>query len=172
MLLGGLPNHQTTPINTTTMSKKRHTKEAQIKAIRDHESGRSQAEICKELNITAQTFYRWKKQLGMMTNPDVRRLKELEKENKELKQMLADGLLRERILKIVVEKNSEPEGPAGAAAGGHGGYAMLAAVRLQDPRAAKEHGTLPPAPTGAVRTAGGRPAGNLRPPSPAGGTAR
>jgi hypothetical protein len=69
MLLGGLPNHQTTPINTTTMSKKRHTKEAQIKAIRDHESGRSQAEICKELNITAQTFYRWKKQLGMMTNP-------------------------------------------------------------------------------------------------------
>jgi putative transposase len=67
------------------MSKKRHTKEAQIKAIRDHESGRSQAEICKDLNITAQTFYRWKKQLGMMTNPDVRRLKELEKENKELK---------------------------------------------------------------------------------------
>lgn len=116
MLLGGLPNHQTTPKNTTTMSKKRHTKEAQIKAIREHESGRSQAEICKELNITAQTFYRWKKQLGMMTNPDVRRLKELEKENKELKQMLADGLLRERILKIVVEKNSEPAGPAGTAA--------------------------------------------------------
>mgnify|MGYP001153057001 CR=1 FL=1 len=49
MLLGGLPNHQTTPINTTNMSKKRHTKEAQIKAIREHESGRSQAEICKEL---------------------------------------------------------------------------------------------------------------------------
>ena len=45
MLLGGLPNHQTTPTNTTTMSKKRHTKEAQIKAIREHESGRSQAEI-------------------------------------------------------------------------------------------------------------------------------
>jgi putative transposase len=79
------------------MSKKRHTKEAQIKAIRDHEAGRSQAEVCKELNITAQTFYRWKKQLGMMTNPDVRRLKELEKENK---QMLADGLLRERILDL------------------------------------------------------------------------
>ena len=37
MLLGGLPNHQTTPINETNMSKKRHTKEAQIKAIREHE---------------------------------------------------------------------------------------------------------------------------------------
>ena len=44
IFVGGLPNHQTTPINTTNMSKKRHTKEAQIKAIRDHEAGRSQAE--------------------------------------------------------------------------------------------------------------------------------
>jgi transposase-like protein len=51
------------------MSKKRHTKEAQSKAIRDHKSCRSQAEVCKERNITAQTFYRWKKQLGMMTSP-------------------------------------------------------------------------------------------------------
>ena len=101
---GGCPTTKSTLKKPISMSKKRHTKESQIKAIREHESGRSQAEICKELNITAQTFYRWKKQLGMMTNPDVRRLKELEKENKELKQMLADGLLRERILKIVVEK--------------------------------------------------------------------
>ena len=45
---------------------------------------------------------------------------------------------------------------------------MLAAVRLQDPRAAEEHGAIPPAPAGAVRAAGGRPTGNLRPPSPAG----
>ena len=56
MLLGGLPNHQTTPINETNMSKKRHTKEAQIKAIRDHESGRSQAEICKKLNILTKSM--------------------------------------------------------------------------------------------------------------------
>ena len=104
MLLGGLPNHQTTPINTTTMSKKRHTKEAQIKAIREHESGRSQAEICKELNITAQTFYRWKKQLGMMTNSDAQRLRLLEKDNRELKQMVADLLLEKRVLKVALEK--------------------------------------------------------------------
>jgi putative transposase len=90
------------------MSKKRHTKGAQIKAIRDHEAGRTQAEGCKELNITAQTFYRWKKQLGMMTTRDVRRLKELQKENKELTQMMADGLLRERNLRIVVEKTLSP----------------------------------------------------------------
>jgi hypothetical protein len=41
MLLGGLPNHQTNPKKPITMSKKRHTKVAQIKAIREHESGRS-----------------------------------------------------------------------------------------------------------------------------------
>ena len=92
MLLVGLPDHQTNPKYTTTMSKKRYTKEAQIKAIRHHEAGRSQAEACKELDITTQTFYRWKKQMGMMTSPYVRRLRELEKENKELKQTLADGL--------------------------------------------------------------------------------
>ena len=105
MLLGGLPNHQTTPINTTTMSKKRHTKEAQIKAIREHESGRSQAEICKELNITAQTFYRWKKQLGMMTNPDVRRLKELEKENERLRKAVSDLTLEKLILREAASGN-------------------------------------------------------------------
>lgn len=104
MLVGGLPNHQTTPINTTIMSKKRHTKEAQIKAIRDHEAGRSQAEICRQLNITAPTFYRWKKQLGMMTNSDAQRLRALEKDNKELKQMVADLLLEKRVLKIALEK--------------------------------------------------------------------
>ena len=70
------------------MSKKRHTKEARIRAIREHEAGRSQAEICRQLNITAPTFYRWKKQLGMMTNSDAQRLRTLEKDNKELKQMV------------------------------------------------------------------------------------
>ncbi len=71
------------------MSKKRHTKEARILAILEHEAGRSQAEICRQLNITAPTFYRWKKQLGMMTNSDAQRLRTLEKDNKELKQMVA-----------------------------------------------------------------------------------
>ena len=71
---------------------------------REHEAGRSQAEICRQLNITAPTFYRWKKQLGMMTNSDAQRLRTLEKDNKELKQMVADLLLEKRVLKIALEK--------------------------------------------------------------------
>mgnify|MGYP006150757915 CR=1 FL=1 len=87
------------------MSKKRHTKEARIRAIREHESGRSQAEICRQLNITAPTFYRWKKQLGMMTNPDVRRLKELEKENERLRKAVSDLTLEKLILREAASGN-------------------------------------------------------------------
>jgi len=96
-----------------------------IRAIREHESGRSQAEICRQLNITAPTFCSWKKQLGMMTNSDAQRLRLLEKDNRELKQMVADLLLEKRVLKIALEKNSEPAGPAAAAADGPC-YALIA----------------------------------------------
>ena len=95
------PNLQTIPQD---MSKKRHTKETRIRAMREHESGRSQAEICRQLNITVPTFYRWKKQLGMMTNSDAQRLRLLEKDNRELKQMVADLLLEKRVLKVALEK--------------------------------------------------------------------
>ena len=100
----GLPTQPTPPNITHHMSKKRHTKEARIRAIREHEAGRSQAEICRQLNITAPTFYRWKKQLGMMTNSDAQRLRLLEKDNRELKQMVADLLLEKRVLKVALEK--------------------------------------------------------------------
>jgi putative transposase len=82
--------------------------EARIRAIREHEAGRSQAEICRQLNITAPTFYRWNKQLGMMTNSDAQRMRTLERDNKEIKQMVADLLLEKRILKIALEKTLSP----------------------------------------------------------------
>jgi putative transposase len=104
MIARGLPTHPNPQTIPQDMSKKRHTKEARIRAIREHEAGRSQAEICRQLNITAPTFYRWKKQLGMMTNSDAQRLRALEKDNKELKQMVADLLLEKRVLKVALEK--------------------------------------------------------------------
>ena len=63
------------------MSKKRHTKEAGSLAIREHESGRSQVEICRQLNITSPIFCRCKKPLGMMTNSDAQRLHAFEKDD-------------------------------------------------------------------------------------------
>ena len=148
------------------MSKKRHTKEARIRAIREHEAGRSQAEICRQLNITAPTFYRWKKQLGMMTNSDAQRLRTLEKDNKELKQMVADLLLEKRVLKIALEKNSKPAGPAGAPAGRPRTDVLLGAPCLQDPRAASEHGTVSGEASPGGPGGGACPPGRLQPSSP------
>ena len=61
-------------------------------------------EVCKEKNISEQTFHRWKRQFGMMEIPEARRLKELAKENSELKKMLADSLLKNRVVEIVNAK--------------------------------------------------------------------
>ena len=72
------------------------------------DGGQNIVEVCKEKNISAQTFHRWKRQFGLMEIPEARRLKELEKENSELKKMLADSLLKNRVLEIVNAKKGKP----------------------------------------------------------------
>ena len=86
------------------MKGKRHTTEEKIRILRDADGGKHIVEICKEKNISEQTFHRWKRQFGMMEIPEAKRLKELEKENSELKKMLADSLLKNRVLEIVNAK--------------------------------------------------------------------
>jgi len=61
-------------------------------------------EICKKKNISEQTYHRWKRQFGMMEVNEAKRLKELERENTELKKMLADSMLENRVLRFVNEK--------------------------------------------------------------------
>ena len=86
------------------MKGKRHTTEDKIRILRSADGGKKIVEVCKEKNISEQTFYRWKRQFGLMEIPEARRLKELEKENGELKKMLADSLLKNRVLEIVNAK--------------------------------------------------------------------
>jgi putative transposase len=86
------------------MKGKRHTTEEKIRILRDADGGKSSVELCQEKNISEQTFHRWKRKFGMMEIPEARRLKELEKENTELKKMLADSLLKNRVLEIVNAK--------------------------------------------------------------------
>jgi putative transposase len=90
------------------MKGKRHTTEEKIRILRAADGGKNIVEVCKEKNISEQTFHRWKRQFGMMQIPEARRLKELEKENSELKKMLADSLLKNRVLEIVNAKNGKP----------------------------------------------------------------
>ena len=86
------------------MKGKRHTTEEKIRILRDADGGKNIVGVCKEKNISEQTFHRWKRKFGMMEIPEARRLKELEKENTELKKMLADSLLKNRVLEIVNAK--------------------------------------------------------------------
>ena len=78
--------------------------EDKIRILRQVDSGRSVAEVCQEHNLSQVSFYRWKKQFGQMEVNEAKRLKELERENTELKKMLADSLLENRVLKFVCEK--------------------------------------------------------------------
>jgi putative transposase len=59
--------------------------------------------ICRDENISEVGFHRWKRQFGQLENNEARRLKELERENSELKKMLAESLLKNRVLAVVCE---------------------------------------------------------------------
>jgi putative transposase len=86
------------------MKGKKYTTEEKIRILRQADGGQSIAEVCREHNLTQVSFHRWKKQFGHMEVNEAKRLKELERENTELKKMLADSLLENRVLKFVCEK--------------------------------------------------------------------
>jgi len=86
------------------MKRKRYT-EAQIAfALRQAESGTPVAEIIRKLGITEVTFYRWKKKFAGMGVAEIRRLKQLEDENRRLKQLVADLTLDKQMLQEVLSK--------------------------------------------------------------------
>jgi putative transposase len=86
------------------MKRSRFTESQIVNALKEHEAGKKAEDICRELGINRQTFYNWKKKYGGMETQDLKRLKELEEENRRLKQMYADLSLDHRILKDIVEK--------------------------------------------------------------------
>ena len=86
------------------MKGKRHTTEEKIRILREVDGGRSIREVSQERNISEATYHRWRAQFGLMEVNEARRLKELERENGELKKMLAESLLKNRVLEAVCEK--------------------------------------------------------------------
>lgn len=89
------------------MKGKRYTTEEKIRILREADSGKAILEVCREHNVSEGSFHRWKRQFGQMDIQEARRLKELERENGELKKMLAESLLKNRVLEAVCEKNSK-----------------------------------------------------------------
>ena len=91
------------------MGRKRHTPEQIITALREAEVGLARGKsvklISRELGITEQTYYRWRREYGGMKVSHARRLKELERENGRLKRAVADLTLDKLILEEAAEGN-------------------------------------------------------------------
>jgi putative transposase len=87
------------------MKGKRYTTEEKVRILRQADTGeQSILDICREKNISDVTFHRWKRQFGHMDLNEARRLKELQRENTELKKMLADAMLAKKVLEYALEK--------------------------------------------------------------------
>ena len=86
------------------MKGKRFSEPQIVKILKQHDSGMKVTDLCKEHGISQATFYNWKNKYGGMDAQMIKRLKELEQENRKLKQMYADLSLEHRIMKEVIEK--------------------------------------------------------------------
>ena len=91
------------------MKRSRHTPEQIIRKLREAErllgEGKTIPEAAKELGISENTYHRWRNQYGGMKADDAKRLKELERENAQLKAIVADQALEVRALKEVAKGN-------------------------------------------------------------------
>ncbi len=86
------------------MKKSRHSESQIIRILKEVEGGRMVKEVCREYGISDATYYNWKSKYGGMEASDIKRLKELEDENRRLKQMFANLSLEHAALKDVIEK--------------------------------------------------------------------
>ena len=91
------------------MKRRRHAPEQIIRKLREAErmlgEGKTIPEAAKELEITENTYHRWRTQYGGMKADDAKRLKELERENRQLKAIVADQALENRALKEIARGN-------------------------------------------------------------------
>jgi putative transposase len=86
------------------MKKSRYTEEQIAFALKQAETGTPVAEVIRRMGVSEQTFYRWKKVYGGLGVGELRRVKQLEDENRKLKQLVADLSLDKHILQDVLAK--------------------------------------------------------------------
>ena len=86
------------------MKRKRFTEEQIIGILKTGEAAGNIREVCREHNVTEQTFYRWRRKYGGMDVSEAKKLRELERENSELKRMVAEQALDIRMLKDLNSK--------------------------------------------------------------------
>ena len=86
------------------MKRSRFSENQIIKILKEAEAGVPVTDLCRTYGFSKSSFYKWKAKYGGMEASDLRRLRELEEENRRLKQMYAEVSLEHKVLKDVVEK--------------------------------------------------------------------
>ena len=86
------------------MKKSKFTESQIVNILKEAEAGASLEELSRQHGFSKATFYKWKAKYGGMEVSALKRLKELEEENRRLKQMYADLSLEHKVLKDIVEK--------------------------------------------------------------------
>ena len=87
------------------MRRSRFGEEQIIAILREHEAGAATSEVCRRHGISDATFYNWRSKYGGLEVSELRRLRQLEEENRRLKSIVADQALDIRALKDVLAKN-------------------------------------------------------------------
>ena len=90
-------------------TRKRHTPEQVVRKLTQADrllsEGKDVADVCRELQVSEQTYYRWRNQLGGLKADDAKKLKGLERENATLERLLADAELEKAALKEIASGN-------------------------------------------------------------------
>jgi putative transposase len=86
------------------MKKSKFTEQQIAFALHQAQTGTPVAEVCRKMGISDATFYNWKKKYGGLGVSEVRRLRQLEEENRKLKQLVADLSLDKAMLQDVIQK--------------------------------------------------------------------
>jgi len=87
------------------MRKSQFTEQQVVAALRQAENGTPVGEVCRKLGISEQTFYRWKRKFAGIGVAELRRLRQVEDENRRLKQLVADLTLDRQMLQEALRKN-------------------------------------------------------------------
>lgn len=86
------------------MKGKRYSEEQVIRILKELDSGKAVKDVCREHGVSEQTVYRWRNKYGGMEVPELRRLKELEEENRRLKAVVAEQAVDIQLLKEINAK--------------------------------------------------------------------
>jgi putative transposase len=87
------------------MKKARFSEEQIIGALKQMASGRTAADVARELGVSKHTIYAWNQKYGGMSSDEAKRLKHLEEENRRLKIAVADLTLDREVLKALIQKS-------------------------------------------------------------------